>query len=55
MTSIASPMHINKDSRYYAQQVVEQLFGLANELPAHPKLGRIVPELAGSNVRERFL
>jgi toxin ParE1/3/4 len=28
---------------------------LADELPAHPELGRIVPELADPNVRERFL
>lgn len=47
--------HISEDSRYHAQQVVERLFDLANELPAHPKLGRIVPELADPNVRERFL
>lgn len=47
--------HISEDSRYYAQQVVERLFDLANELSAHPKLGRIVPELADPNVRERFL
>jgi toxin ParE1/3/4 len=47
--------HISQDSRYYAQQVVERLFDLANELPMHPKLGRIVPELADPNVRERFL
>lgn len=47
--------HISEDSRYYAHQVVERLFDLANELSAHPKLGRIVPELADPNVRERFL
>ena len=47
--------YISRDSRYHAQQVVERLFGLADELPAHPKLGRIVPELADPNVRERFL
>lgn len=38
--------YISRDSRYHAQQVVERLFDLADELPAHPKLGRIVPELA---------
>ena len=47
--------HISQDSRYHAQQVVEHLFDLADELPTHPKLGRIVPELADPNVRERFL
>jgi len=47
--------HISRDSRYHAQQVVERLFDLADELPAQPKLGRIVPELADPHVRERFL
>jgi plasmid stabilization system protein ParE len=47
--------YISRDSRHHAQQVVERLFDLADELPAHPKLGRIVPELADPNVRERFL
>ena len=47
--------YISRDSRYHAQQVVERLFDLADELPAHPQLGRTVPELADPNVRERFL
>ena len=47
--------YISRDSRYHAQQVVERLFDLADELPTHLKLGRIVPELADPNVRERFL
>ena len=46
--------YIGRDSRYHAQQVVGRLFDLADELPEHPKLGRIVPELADPNVRERF-
>lgn len=47
--------YIGRDSRYHAQQVVERVFDLADELPAYPSLGRIVPELADPNVRERFL
>jgi len=47
--------YISRDSRYHAQQVVERLFDLADELPTQPRLGRIVPELAEPNVRERFL
>jgi toxin ParE1/3/4 len=47
--------YISRDSRYHAQQVIERLFDLADELPGHPKLGHIVPELADPNVRERFL
>jgi plasmid stabilization system protein ParE len=47
--------YIGRDSLYHAQLVVERLFDLADELPAHPRIGRIVPELADPNVRERFL
>ncbi len=47
--------YISRDSRYHAQQVVERLFDLADELPARTQLGRTVPELADPNVRERFL
>jgi toxin ParE1/3/4 len=47
--------YISRDSPYHAQRVVERLFDLADELPAHPELGRIVPELADPNIRERFL
>jgi plasmid stabilization system protein ParE len=47
--------YIGRDSPYHAQQVVEHLFDLAGELPEHPELGRIVPELADPKVRERFL
>lgn len=55
MSSSASREYISRDPRYHAEQVVERLFDLAHELPAHPQLGRIVPELADPNVRERFL
>lgn len=47
--------YIGRDSLHHAQQVVERLFNLADELPVNPRLGRIVPELADPNVRERFL
>ncbi|OGI41837.1 MAG: plasmid stabilization protein [Candidatus Muproteobacteria bacterium RBG_16_64_11] len=47
--------YISRDSPAHAQQVVERLLDFADELPAHPKLGRVVPELADPNVRERFL
>jgi len=46
---------ISKDSPYHAEQVVERLLSVGNDLAAHPKLGRMVPERADPNVRERFL
>jgi plasmid stabilization system protein ParE len=47
--------YISKDSLYHAQQVVERLLELGESLPEHPKLGRMVPELENSLVRERFV
>lgn len=47
--------YISKDSLYHAQQVVERLLELAEALPEHPELGRLVPELNNSRVRERFV
>ncbi len=47
--------YISRDSVYHANQVVERLLDLGESLPPQPKLGRIVPELDNSNVRERFL
>jgi plasmid stabilization system protein ParE len=47
--------YIARDSHHHAQQVVERLFGLADDLTANPRLGRVVPELTDPNVRERFL
>jgi plasmid stabilization system protein ParE len=47
--------YIERDSPFYAEQVVERLFDLAEELPVNPKLGRIVPELHDDTVRERFV
>jgi addiction module RelE/StbE family toxin len=47
--------YIGRDSRYHAQQVIERLFELASALPAHPRIGRVVPELNSDEVREQFL
>ena len=46
---------ISRDSPYHAEQVVDRLLGVGDELTAHPKLGRMVPERVDPNVRERFL
>ena len=54
MTLIISEF-IERDSPFYAEQVVERIVDLASELPANPRLGRMVPELHDLNVRERFV
>ena len=47
--------YICRDSLYHAQQVVERLFDLGEFLREYPQIGRVVPELGDSQVRECFL
>ncbi len=47
--------YISRDSSYHAQAVVDAILALEGSILAHPKAGRIVPELATPDVRERFL
>jgi len=46
---------IARDSPRHAQRVVEAVFDLGDVVLAHPRAGRIVPELGNPDVRERFL
>lgn len=46
---------IGRDSLHHAQRVVEGLFELGEMVVAHPRAGRVVPELGDALVRERFL
>ena len=47
--------YISRDSLYHAQLVAERLFELGESLRVYPKIGRVVPELGDSQVRECFL
>lgn len=47
--------YISRDSLYYAQKLVENLFELGDSLLDQPEAGRIVPELQDPHVRERFI
>ena len=47
--------YISRDSLCHAQQVAERLFELGESLRKYPKIGRVVPELGDSQVRECFL
>ena len=51
--SIAS--YIERDSSYYARAVVTQIITLAEVIPEHPRLGRVVPEMNDPEYRERFV
>lgn len=47
--------YIERDSPHYAAAVVGKIVALARRLPHHPRLGRVVPEFARDDVRERFV
>jgi len=47
--------YIERDSAYYARAVVSRIISLAETIPDHPQLGRVVPELNDPDYRERFV
>lgn len=47
--------YIERDSPRYAQAVVDRLVSTARSLAAFPLRGRVVPELADTSYRERFV
>ena len=47
--------YIERDSRYYARAVVSRIISLAETIPEHPELGRVVPEINNPDYRERFV
>lgn len=44
--------YISRDSEFYADKVIEEFLDNADKLAEFPKMGRMVPELEGSAVRE---
>ena len=47
--------YIERDSPWYAQIVATKIMAVAEAIPEYPKIGRIVPELGDSQIRERFV
>jgi plasmid stabilization system protein ParE len=47
--------HIERDSPWYAKAVISKLIETAESIPDYPQLGRMVPELGDTNVRERLV
>lgn len=47
--------YISRDSNYYASSVVSKILSTAKKIAAHPQIGRMVPELADEEIRERFV
>ena len=44
--------YIAKDSKYYAQNVVQEIVAKTETLTDFPEIGRVVPEISDQNVRE---
>ncbi|NOT86144.1 MAG: type II toxin-antitoxin system RelE/ParE family toxin [Methylococcaceae bacterium] len=51
--SIAS--YIERDSPWFAQIVVSKIVGAVESIPLNPEMGRVVPEIARKNIRERLV
>ena len=47
--------YIAKDSKYYAKSVVRNIVDKSETLEPFPKVGRVVPEINDSNIREIFI
>ena len=44
--------YIAKDSKYYAQNVIQEIVAKTETLNELPEIGRIVPEISDQNIRE---
>ena len=47
--------YIERDSIFYARSVVTKILEASRSIKENPLIGRIVPELDDSNIRERFV
>lgn len=47
--------YIERDSPWYARIIVTKIIETAKDIPGFPAIGRIVPEIADNNIRERFV
>jgi toxin ParE1/3/4 len=47
--------YIERDSPWYAKAVTSKIVETAESIPQYPELGRIVPEVGDSAVRERLV
>jgi len=47
--------YIAKDSKYYAKKVSQNIIAATEKLNEFPEIGRIVPEIGDTNIRELFV
>ena len=46
---------IARDSTFYAESTVEEIFDAVGPLGGHPQMGRVVPEIGQETIREIFV
>ena len=47
--------YIARDSKFYAQKVSQDIVAKSEILKSFPRIGRIVPEMGDSNIRELII
>lgn len=47
--------YIARDSKYYAQKVSQDIVDKSGQLENFPLMGRVVPEIEDTNIREIFI
>ena len=47
--------YINRDSKHYAQATVSKIIDFSRSVGKFPKMGRIVPEINNTKIRERLV
>jgi len=47
--------YIERDSPWYAKAIASKIVETAETIPDFPEIGRIVPEIGNSLIRERFV
>lgn len=47
--------YIARDSKYYAQKVSQDIVDKSEQLENFPLMGRVVPEIEDTNIREIFI
>ncbi len=47
--------YIARDSPWYARAVASKIVEIAESIPEFPELGRVVPEIGETSIREQFV
>ncbi len=47
--------YIERDSLWYAKAIASKIVETAESIPEFPEMGRLVPEIGDTSIRERFV